>query len=481
MSRRIHRLYLPLLFPAGVAPGEGSDYNLLTLARNGMGTPLLRGTALAGVLRHAWTKHLRRAGHANVQAEVADFFGRALGDDADACGIESRLQVSDCVLEFAQAETLVRTHHLRNRHTGSVADGGLFSLEACPPGTRTAATLWLRDEEEDPAHAFRFLKLLIGLLQGGLTLGGKSSRGLGFVQLAGDAVYRVYDLTNVEVYAAWLDEHRDWRANPTRIPAGTSIEAAPGATTSTLQVGFCLGIPRGQDLLVGDGQGLEHEIEPQRIQAADGQHYWRLPGSSLRGLFRSWITRLAARDGHPVADQVERQRRVWRGELYAPTDPFNGDNLGWCFLPKDQRRHNKASTDCPVASLFGTLFGAGRIYISDAYAKCQAHPAGQPRPEEQLRKHVAVDRITGGAAESMLFENTVLTAYPDGASPRFDVTVRVEDAREEDACWLAKTLRALDLGLLRLGSSKSSGRLKLMESPRANGPYKEQFSSLYRP
>ena len=47
MTSRIHGLLLPLVFPAGVAPGEGGDYNILTIARNGKGEPVLRGTALA--------------------------------------------------------------------------------------------------------------------------------------------------------------------------------------------------------------------------------------------------------------------------------------------------------------------------------------------------------------------------------------------------------------------------------------------------
>ena len=103
---------------------------------------------------------------------------------------------------------------------------------------------------------------------------------------------------------------------------------------------------------------------------------------------------------------------------------------------------------------------------------------GETFPEEQLRKHVAVDRITGGAAESMLFENTVLTAYPNGNSLRFDVTMRIQDPTADEARWLAKTLKALDLGILRVGSSKSSGRLALVASPIATGPEADQFTTI---
>jgi CRISPR/Cas system CSM-associated protein Csm3 (group 7 of RAMP superfamily) len=489
-------------FPAGIAAGEGSDYNLLTLARNGKGEPVLRGTALAGALRHAWKRHLQRAGLSEDDAEdeVKNIFGYALGDE-DLFGsekkVDSLLQVNDCVLRAGAQQIIVRTHHLRNRHTGVVAHGGLFSLEACPPGTTTTAVLWLRDEGETADAALDLLRTIVGLLHGGITLGGKAARGIGLARLIGTATYRIYDLTNPETYGQWLDDHRAWRAAGT-LPTGESLHPATGNSHSWLQVRFCLGIPRGQDVLIGDGQGLDHEMEPQRVQAADGREYWRLPGASLRGIFRAWFARLAARADQPVADKAERQQLVWTGELTRPEherldddENYNGKNVGYCFLPKaerqpltrQERRAGKRKTDCLVAALFGSLFESGRIHIADAYAPCSEmtrQDNGQPQgyAEEQPRMHVAVDRITGGAAESMLFDNTVLTAYADGRSPRFEVKMFVQQPAEQEARWLAETLRALDLGILRVGSSKSSGRLSLIQAPQAKGAHQDLFTAI---
>lgn len=92
--------------------------------------------------------------------------------------------------------------------------------------------------------------------------------------------------------------------------------------------------------------------------------------------------------------------------------------------------------------------------------------------------HVAVDRVTGGAAEGMLFSNTVLIAGADGKSPVFEVTMRIEKPKSDNAHqrwrddmrWLAATLQALHLGILRVGSSKSSGRLELLDMPTVAGP-----------
>ncbi len=470
MSRRIYGLFLTLEFPAGIAPGEGGDYNLLRLARNGADKPVLRGTALAGALWHTYWQHLREANADDLDdaarlAGVRYYFGEALGEDGDASGEESRLKVRDCVLEVTP---FTRTHHLRNRHTGAVADAGLFTLELCPPGTATPVTIWLADDQPEPDDALGFLDILVQRLRSGITFGGNAARGIGLAVLQGDAVYRRYDLDQVDDYAQWLDDHRTCRKDPNAVPAGyRPLQPTGDNPTQALQITLRLGIPRGQDVLIGDGQGKSYEIEPQRVVSADGKPCWRLPGASLRGLFRGWVTRLAAREGKLVADHAERQT-CQNGSL-PDHEKLNGNNLGWGFVPDAERKARKVP-DCPVLGLFGSLYRAGRIHISDAYAACSSAQEDELPAEEQLRMHVAVDRITGGAAESMLFNNTVLTAYPGGKSPVFEVIMRIQKPTPDDARWLAKTLRALDLGILRVGSSKSCGRLALVAAPTVSGP-----------
>lgn len=477
MKRRVHRLLLPLLFPAGVAPGAGGDYNRLMLARNGLEKPVLRGTALAGALRHAYGQYLKRQGQDDVDGHVNRFFGYVKVNDS-AGGEQSRLQVSDSILHTGDCATITRTHHVRNRHTGAVADAALFSLEICPPGTHATVALWLQDDDPAPDAATQFLAALIDCLQNGVTLGGNAARGIGIATLTEGVRYWRYELDQVEDHAAWLNDHRAWRQHPTVLPdRHLPLSTLGHDSTHQLDIRFSLGIPRGQDLLVGDGQGASHEIEPQRVRAVDGKDYWRLPGASLRGLFRGWVTRLAAREGRPVADSVERQARVRTHELAAETNALNGRNLGWAFIAEAERRQGKRPV-CPVTDLFGSLFQVGRIHIADAYAECSSRQTDQGFAEEQVRMHVAVDRITGGAAEGMLFENTVLTAYPSGKSPKFDVVMRVQDPTPDDARWLAKTLRALDMGILRVGSSKSSGRLALVAAPTATGSETEPFKAL---
>jgi hypothetical protein len=70
---------------------------------------------------------------------------------------------------------------------------------------------------------------------------------------------------------------------------------------------------------------------------------------------------------------------------------------------------------------------------------------------------VAVDRFSGGANEGALFFNQVLT----GTRLVFPITMVLSSPREKEVQWLVKTLRALHLGILSVGSSKSGGRLEI--------------------
>jgi CRISPR/Cas system CSM-associated protein Csm3 (group 7 of RAMP superfamily) len=112
--------------------------------------------------------------------------------------------------------------------------------------------------------------------------------------------------------------------------------------------------------------------------------------------------------------------------------------------------------------LFGSGYSASRIHISDAFA--------ERKDKAQPRKHVAVDRITGGANEGFLFDCGVV------CGGEFWTTISVESPTEQEINWIVATLRALDLGICRVGSSKAGGRLGITRPIEANGPFAEKFN-----
>ncbi len=470
MTQTIHRLSFTLDFPAGLAPGENASGNELAIARDGQGRPILRGSALAGVLRSLWRTSLKRqAANPNTvcdaDPDVIRYFGVAPTRENDAQQ-ESPLRAPDCLLDLGREKEVVRrTHHQRCRHMGRVMDGALFSLEACPPGTKCRVTLWLEETREfRQGDAEEFLARLLALLSRGAVFGGNGNRGIGLAVVEGDYAYRSYDLSSLEDYAAWLDDDRAVREG--KAPQGSARLPEMAAELDTLRVDFTLTVPPGQDILIGDGQGLEAQSQPQRVTAADGRDYWRLPGATLGGCFRDWMTHLAAKEGKPVADSCQR---------YEKDGPATGDALGWLFAQeKDPEIHAKY----PVADLFGSLHKAGRLHVADAFSMVSnpskdASELSEMRAEAQYRPHVALDAITGGAVEHFFFDDIVLT------EPRpFHVTMLLRSPSEDDAQWLAAALDALNRGQLRVGSSKSAGRLVLTESPKAVGPHAEWFEML---
>lgn len=464
----MHRLVLPLQFPAGLAPGAGKDLsNSLQMAQDGAGRPILRGTSLAGALRHAYARlHDLPAEPLSSAPALRRWFGEALGADR---GNESPLRVADCVLDVGKGpQRIARTHNAIVRHDRAPRDGSLYRLEALPPGTRATAVLHLLTDDPDAAG---FLREVVGLFHRGLAVGGNVARGIGRAELAGPARLRSFALHRAADRAAWLDASWRWRNPEAGVDLQDGAELAPAELAGDLTVTLRLAIPRGQDLCIADGRGLLHEAEPQSVHDAAGVERWRLPGSSLRGVLRAWMTRLAARDGQPVQDSLARYRAQGRGK---------GDEFGWGFRDAGERSRiqgllrNDASAlaaalPCPVERLFGTLFHASRLQVADALS---VQPADRGR-QCSVRKHVAVDRISGGARDGLLFDHQALLAGVE-----FATTITIRDAQRHEAQWLVQSLRALDLGLLRFGSSKSVGRLALAGPVVAKGAHAAEFAVL---
>ena len=445
----VHHLQLKLEFPSGLSPGEGSRGNLLTISTDGQGRPVLRGTALAGVLRAAYSK---RHSEFKNGPKVSNWFGSSLSDqEADHA---SRLQVSDMVLEAGKGGKLIRTFNALNRHTGAVLDGGLFSIEALPPGTSGQVVLTLEDPQSTGEN---LLRELVGELESGLQLGGRVARGIGKVTVT-SAEHRTYDISKLEDHAAFLNAC--WSGNiKGKKLVGTISE-------KRLVVQVVLTVPRGQDLCVGDGEGIDHTVEPQCVVDVNGNRTWRLPGSSLRGVMRGWVTRLAAQDGCKVADNIEQELKQ-RESIPRPSK-ISSDDIAWGFIPSGSERQSfqqdPSQIKCPVMNLFGSSYTKSRIHISDAISKDGIG---------QSRQHVSIDRISGGANEGFLFSHQALTG-----KPVFQFQLSIEEPTEQEAKWVSSTLRALDMGLLRIGSSKSSGRLAIAKSPSATGQHENLFNQL---
>jgi len=179
-----------------------------------------------------------------------------------------------------------------------------------------------------------------------------------------------------------------------------------------------------------------------------------LPGSSLKGLFRS---------------HIEKVIRTLRPNEHMVADPFAKDgpnqSCGLWFDQQNKRRKDmhQSALDTPtiykhsdpVSRLFGSTSYIGRISIGDAY---MIDPDTQHLLESKKalptepRDGVGIDRVTGGAAHGAKFELEVVSA---GTSFQTDVLLRNFECWQLGAVLLV--VQDMQDGLLRVGSGKSRG------------------------
>lgn len=440
-------------FPAGVAMGASSSLNLTEVDRDGQGNLVLRGTALAGVIRHRY-KELYGA------SETDDLFGQALDSRRDESRT-SRILFFDSILdEGTGPEVQPRMHNSIDRHRGRVLSNALFSLECCPPGTRSSLMIEIHGEPNDVLDTYS--SRIAGILRDGLILGGNSNRGIGFMEVTGDILFRMFELDDSDQYAEYLDFRRQWKLG------NSQLEWIPVPAEDTrcndLNIRVDFRIPEGQDILISDGTGT---MDPQSIIASDGKEYWRLPGSSLRGLMRSYIEHSAAKKGLKIAYTLDVMRKHSEDDVSA--------QIGWLFEKPGEGAKRKPELHelFPVASLFGSLHAAGRLHITDAFIPKE--PDGS-----QERMHVSIDSISGGAIEGLFFSNSVITSACCSGDLAFSTRIILRAPQEHEIEWIVDALKAIDSGYLRVGSSKASGRLCIFRDPVAWGKMSEEFISAWK-
>ncbi|MBQ7651503.1 MAG: hypothetical protein IJS15_11125, partial [Victivallales bacterium] len=275
---KVYAAVMPLVFPHGFTiGGSNGKSNSLEIERDGEGNPVIRGSSMAGLLREAAVK----AGYDSNDIEY--YFGKALdsGDDRQ----ESQLIVHDMTFPDATETSM---HNKMNRHTGSasVVNKALFSVERTAPGCFGNLFLQLRvDVESETNLSLEFLDFLAETLNGGAMVGGNSNRGGGLCRLKDNAYYvHLYNLDDVEQTAEYLDLVY---SEEKKLSESDRRAVAYGGKRFTVQVG--LQIPKGQDLLCAEG----NEMAPVETEDASGKRHWKIPGASLRGVFRGWFSRLA--------------------------------------------------------------------------------------------------------------------------------------------------------------------------------------------
>ena len=174
-----------------------------------------------------------------------------------------------------------------------------------------------------------------------------------------------------------------------------------------------------------------------------------LPGSSLKGVFRSHIEKVirTLKDGIVCNPFVRTDPDSENDQLVCLN--YADVSCGNKFeLRKDEELSSKEvyTDSCPACRLFGSTSFIGRVAISDAYLA-----EGSQQKTEQ-RDGVGIDRFTGGAAGTAKFDLEVVSSGVD-----FETDIYLRNFEVWQLGILMLIVADLEDGLIRIGSGRSRG------------------------
>lgn len=379
----------------------GLDWALHTdmvLTRDVLGRLFLPGSSLAGILRAQCDQNLART--------LFGFLGKEDANDGHA----SRVYVDDAALVDGGNITLIE--HVRiDRETGVAAKRARFDLEALDADSCFHFRAVLELELAHSAALAEFMRVLCLLSGGALALGRGTQRGYGELQLEGLTIER-QDFSSVAGILAALS------GNAAKKTPATEIVCA--AARLQIKVPFT---QSGPLMVKASYEGADINMLPRTATAHDGKHGLILPGSSIKGAFRSHAERLMrSLFGHDETTLID----VLFGLARAGTGKRNNATVSESSGQTNEMPANAARPDNAPATAgvlrFKTLYasnGDSSAWQALAEKNVDANDAPlQPRytaleagrlcgnagqPQVDVAYHVAIDRFTGGAADNRLY------------------------------------------------------------------------------
>ncbi|MFB6274111.1 MAG: CRISPR-associated RAMP protein Csx7 [Salinibacter sp.] len=198
-------------------------------------------------------------------------------------------------------------------------------------------------------------------------------------------------------------------------------------------------------LHVGSGSGSS-QTDATVLRHADGRPY--IPGSSLKGAFRSRVARLAQAPALKEAGATS--CLLYADDPDATTAP-DCPSPGWIDSGKDATEATEEDFGelCHTCTLFGSPILAGKIRIPDLDVT-----DGTRRRQGEIRDGVGIDRDRGNAVEeeSIKFDYEVV---PVGTT--FGFSLAVENPGPTELGLLAAGIREMQRGHLAIGGKTTRG------------------------
>ena len=178
-----------------------------------------------------------------------------------------------------------------------------------------------------------------------------------------------------------------------------------------------------------------------------------IPGSSLKGVFRSHIEKIVCSLKpqvvcYPFDESEERQtdreqrQRDYRFSCGSRFTQLAKQDRARRFL--EERSDLVYADSCPTCRLFGSTGFTGRMAISDAYLVSDEI--------KEQRDGVGIDRLTGGASHGAKFELEVVST-----GVAFETNIHLRNFEIWQLGMLFVVLQDLEDELIRIGSGRSRG------------------------
>ena len=439
-ARRItHRLYIsgdlvlltPTHFGSGQVRGDAlTDMSLLLDEEEQR--PLIPGATIAGALRSYLRSHLYGYMEPEPVQEPKDSpMARLFGPTRTSGETESRFQ-SQLIVDDAlgNGPTTLRDGvriDPRTRTAYSDESGGAkFDVELLEPGTRFQLNFEvLLTEGQGAAKVLPALvTALEGLEKGDIRLGLRKRRGYGRCKVDGWQV-RTFGLRDPNQLCAWLESPTVAPIDEAEIAPICSLLAEFGLQNEPslqdqrnyfdIRAQFSL---KGSSLLVRAGFG-EADTGPDMVHLhsvdENGERVPVVPGTSWAGVLRHRALRIV----NTIKGEAKTEQAI--------VETIFGS------MPKDKQKVGTAS----------------RLVVDET----RVHN-GQSLYQTRVR----IDRFTGGALETALFEQVPVYGKAD---TRVDFHVRLLDPRPEEKGLLMLLLKDLWTQDLPVGGEASVGRGRL--------------------
>ncbi len=466
--RYIARIVLEAETGLFVGSGEASLLKDALVQKDVHGLPMIQGTSLTGVLRHA----LEDNDKSNKEL-WNDIFGFQKPKSVE--GLGSRLKISSAYMlinenEVAEGLTanipentlgkytnLPSRQHVRINDRGVAENNGLFDNEIVYKGTRFIFELELKGTKQDEKHWEAILANLSSPL---FRIGQGTRNGYGKLKIH-NLQQRVYDLNNLSDFEAYLNfnpsfNHKnegfisnDKKSNDSNLTEyelflkpdsffifseGFGDDKADNKPV-TPDSFFIFSEGFGDDK--ADNKPVTEEIAIYRYGTIEFEKRTLIPASSIKGAL-----------SHRTAFHYNRLTGKWADKLLSPENKQLRDLIVKCYT---------GTGNDAVFELFGGAAGdekredgqIGKVILNDFYF------SDKEVDNDKIFNHVAIDRFTGGALDGALFSEKVSTLVEGDT---FEFTVYL-DYDKEDTIQKAfeETLKDVCKGLLPLGGMTTKG------------------------